>query len=137
MAMEVNNSISAEVLQMAAARKPVADSEQRQAVKSASTDSRVRDQQQTEATANKPAEEKSQQQRANEQLQEAVAELNSFVQNINRSLQFNVDNESGGTIIKVLDSETEELIRQIPSAELLELSKRIEENAGLILKTKA
>ncbi len=134
MAMEVNNSISAEVLQMAAARKPVATGEQRQAVKAASTDSRVR---QDETAASKSGDRKSEQQRANEQLREAVAELNDLAQNISRSVRFNVDDESGGMIIKVLDSKTEELIRQIPSAELLELSKRIEENAGLILKTKA
>lgn len=41
------------------------------------------------------------------------------------SVNFAVDDESAETIIKVVDAETHEIIRQIPSEEMLSISKRI------------
>ncbi len=41
------------------------------------------------------------------------------------SVNFAVDDESSETIIKVVDAETQEVIKQIPSEEMLTISKRI------------
>lgn len=78
-----------------------------------------------------------------EQLQQAVQEINSVVQNLQRDLQFKVDTESGMTVISVIDSETKEVIRQLPPEEVLERAKRMDEAAkgefpvdGLLLKMK-
>jgi flagellar protein FlaG len=59
------------------------------------------------------------------------------MQNLNRSLQFSVDDESGDTVIKVVDSETEELVRQIPSEEILRARNAIEKYRGILLETQA
>lgn len=67
-------------------------------------------------------------------IEERVVELNSYMQNLNRSLQFSVDEQSGDTIIKVIDSETDELIRQIPAEELLVLGSSLEEYRGMLLE---
>jgi len=67
-------------------------------------------------------------------IQDRVIELNSYMQNINRSLQFSIDEQSGDTIIKVIDSETDELIRQIPAEELLVLRSSLEEYRGMLLE---
>lgn len=67
-------------------------------------------------------------------IQERVIELNSYMQNLNRSLQFSIDEQSGDTIIKVIDSETDELIRQIPAEELLVLRSSLEEYRGMLLE---
>lgn len=56
-----------------------------------------------------------------------IKELQEFNQNINRSLQFKVDEELGVTIVRVVDKDTDELIRQFPPEELLNLSKRLKE----------
>ena len=70
-------------------------------------------------------------------LQQAVTELNQNVQNLQRKLQFSIDHDSGQTIIKVMDSETDQLIRQIPPERLLELSKALEKTRGLLFDTEA
>lgn len=67
-------------------------------------------------------------------IQDRVVELNNYMQNLNRSLQFSVDEQSGDTIIKVIDSETDELIRQIPAEELLVVRSSLEEYRGMLLE---
>lgn len=58
-------------------------------------------------------------------IQSAVGEVSDFVQAQNRNLNFSFDDEAQRSIVKVTDSETGELIRQIPSEEVLRLSERI------------
>lgn len=41
------------------------------------------------------------------------------------SVNFSVDSESNDVVIKVVDAETQKLIRQIPNEEMLAISKRI------------
>ncbi|ODN66041.1 flagellar protein FlaG [Methylophaga muralis] len=67
-------------------------------------------------------------------IQDRVVELNSYMQNMNRSLQFSVDDQSGETVIKVIDSETDKLIRQIPAEELLVVRSSLEEYRGMLLE---
>lgn len=61
-------------------------------------------------------------------LESAVARMNDHIQNLQRNLQFTVDEESGKDVVTVVDSETDEVIRQIPSEEALELARRLHEN---------
>lgn len=65
-----------------------------------------------------------------EQLKAAVSKLNDYVQNLSRTLSFSIEETSGRTVIKVYDTETEELIRQIPSEETLKLAEQISEQAS-------
>lgn len=62
-----------------------------------------------------------------QELGQAVDSINAHIQNLQRSLQFSVDEELGRTIVKVLDSETEEVIRQIPTEEVLAIAHTIKE----------
>ena len=72
------------------------------------------------------------------QLQEAVSKLNDYVQNIQRTLAFSVDKETGRTIVKVYDSETKELIRQIPPEETVKLAASLDEQtANLFVQERA
>jgi len=61
------------------------------------------------------------------QVTEAARDVSEFIQTVNRSLQISVDQDLGMTIITVVDSETDEVIRQIPQEELVELSRFIAE----------
>lgn len=79
----------------------------------------------------------SQQQERAAALQEMVVELNDFMQNFNRNLQFRIDEISGDTIVKVIDAETNELVRQIPSQELLDARNAAAKYRGLLLEVKA
>lgn len=74
---------------------------------------------------------------ASQKIEEAVTQINEYVQNLDRKLHFSVDEVSGKTIIRVIDSSTDELIRQIPSEKLLAVSQALEEFSGLLLEAKA
>lgn len=76
-----------------------------------------------------------QQQPATEvQLKEAVNQINQYVQTVQRDLSFSMDGETGHTVIKVMDSGSGELIRQIPAEEVLALATYLlsenQESAG-------
>jgi len=78
-----------------------------------------------------------------EEVKNEIEELQQFNQSIDRSLQFQVDEELGVTIVRVVDRETDELIRQFPPEELLNLSRRLKElneqstgNTGVLLQEK-
>jgi len=60
-------------------------------------------------------------------LADAIDKLNSKVQNLNRNLEFSLDEESGKVLVKVVDAQTHEILRQIPSEEAVELARRIEQ----------
>ena len=64
-----------------------------------------------------------------EDVAKAVSEISDYVQNISRDLQFQVDKQTGSTIVTVLDTETKEVIRQIPSEEVVAMARFIAENA--------
>lgn len=75
---------------------------------------------------------------AAETLANAVSKLNDFVQNVQRTLSFSVEENTGVTVVKVFDSETDELIRQIPAEDTIKLAASIEDNlATLLLKERA
>jgi flagellar protein FlaG len=64
-----------------------------------------------------------------EEVVQAVIDITEYVQNISRDLQFQVDKQTGDTIVTVLDTETKAVIRQIPSEEVVAMARYIAENA--------
>lgn len=60
-----------------------------------------------------------------EQIQAAVDKIAAYVDSISRSLSISVDDRSGGFVVQVQDATTEEVIRQIPSEEVLAISEAI------------
>ena len=72
-----------------------------------------------------------------EPLNEVVTELNNLVRDLHRELQFSIDDQSGDTVIKVVDSETDEVVRQIPSEEVVRMRQRLQEAAGVIFQDSA
>ena len=68
-----------------------------------------------------------------ENLGEAVSQLNDFVQNVQRDLQFEVDNDLGQTVVKVIDQQTQEVIRQIPDEVALRLAEKLQQDEPLTL----
>ena len=59
-------------------------------------------------------------------LQKVTDELNVNQRIRQHNLEFKVNEDLGRTIVKVVDSESGDLIRQIPSEELVALAERIE-----------
>ncbi len=67
------------------------------------------------------------------ELDEVVKDINEHIQASHRELQFSVDEDSGRTVIKVMDMDTKEVIRMIPNAEALKFARMLEEGADLEL----
>lgn len=67
------------------------------------------------------------------ELEQALDVVNQAVALEQRSLSFSIDDVSGRAVIKVVDFETDELIKQIPSEELLKVAqdiKRLQSEMG-------
>ena len=58
-------------------------------------------------------------------LEQAFEIVSDFLNVYNRNVNFAKDDESDTTIIQIFDSDTNELIKQFPSADLLELANKI------------
>ena len=67
------------------------------------------------------------------EIDDAVQGINEHIQAAHRELLFSVDEDSGRAVIKVMDINTKEMIRQIPSEEALKFARMIEEGADLEL----
>lgn len=78
------------------------------------------------------------QQPSAEELKKVVEALNQVLRQSNHSLEFSVDSDTHRPIVKLLDTETGELIRQFPSEETLAISRAIGEfQQGMLLRQEA
>lgn len=72
-----------------------------------------------------------------QELEDAVKQVNEFLKPINNGIQFNLDEETGKTVIKVIDLATKDVIRQFPSEEMLSIARAIDKMKGLLVQQKA
>lgn len=73
-------------------------------------------------------------------VKKAVDEGNSLLQVVKRNLQFKVDEATDELVVKIVDSESGELVRQIPSEEMLAFIERMQElegQQGLMIQDRA
>jgi flagellar protein FlaG len=71
------------------------------------------------------------------QVTEAVNAINRAMVTQSRGLEFSVDADSHRTVVKVIDSQTRELIRQIPTVETLEIAHALDQAQGLLIRQQA
>ena len=76
-------------------------------------------------------------QSSREQLKEAVKATNDFVSLVNNAVEFSLDDDTGITVVKVVDKNTKEVVRQIPSEEMLAIAKALDTVQGLLVRQKA
>jgi flagellar protein FlaG len=72
----------------------------------------------------------------NDELNGAVDAINAFLKPIS-SIEFSIDEDSGKTIVKLMDTETNTVLRQYPSREALAIAKDIDKFQGLLVNTEA
>lgn len=69
---------------------------------------------------------------------EAIAkQLQDFLQNSQRDIQFSVDSDTKTRIITVRDSNTGDIIRQIPTEEALRIMKNLDATLGSLVDQQA
>jgi flagellar protein FlaG len=74
---------------------------------------------------------------SNEELAEAVKNIQARLDVMRTRLGFVLHNETDDVIIEVTDRKSGELIRQIPSEEVMELRARLDELVGILFDQKA
>lgn len=72
-----------------------------------------------------------------EQIAKAVMAINKALPAASRSLEFTADPETHKMVVKVVDRETKQVIRQFPSAQALELARSIDRMQGLLVRKEA
>lgn len=76
-----------------------------------------------------------------QQLKTAVNNINQAMQKASMSMELSIDSSTKKPVVKMMDAETGELIRQFPSEEVLAIASSIDQflefQQGLLLKAKA
>lgn len=84
-----------------------------------------------------PAKTKREQPFSASDLADAIKQLNETVKLYKGDLQFTVDDDTQMQVVKVVDKSSNELIRQIPTPEVIRIAKAIDEFSSLLLSDKA
>jgi flagellar protein FlaG len=69
------------------------------------------------------------------QPEELLSQIKSITQDGLYSVRFERDSGTEELIVKIVDSDTDEVIRQIPPEELINLSKQLKELSGNLVNT--
>lgn len=72
-----------------------------------------------------------------ELVRKAAEQINKFIQSNSANLQFSVDQNHNRIIVKVVDKETGEVIRQIPGEETLAIANSLDTPKGVLIQSKA
>jgi len=65
-------------------------------------------------------------------LRQATDQLNQAIKLMSNNLQFTIDEDTNIRVVKVVDTETEEVIRQFPSEDILAMAKALDQWQGLL-----
>jgi uncharacterized FlaG/YvyC family protein len=65
-------------------------------------------------------------------MEKIAAQLNEVMRELDTKLSFAVDRQTNQIVIRVMNSATQELIRQIPAEDMLRIAARIKEMLGIV-----
>jgi len=92
---------------------------------------------QAASTVIKPSSVDSTSQPTREVVAKAAADIQQFVQSMGRNLSFSVDESTGYHVVKVVNPNTGELVRQLPSEELLKISRDFQRLNNVLVSQRA
>jgi flagellar protein FlaG len=74
-----------------------------------------------------------------EDARKLAEEGNKILENVQRNLQFKIDDSTKQVVMSIVDKKTGEVIKQIPSEEVLALAQRLQESSeeGAIVQGRA
>ncbi|MFN3357707.1 MAG: flagellar protein FlaG [Pseudomonas sp.] len=70
-------------------------------------------------------------------LEKAVTDIREFVQAAQRSLDFSIDDSTHRVVVKVIATDSGEVIRQIPSETALKLAQNLSSASNVLFNDKA
>lgn len=68
---------------------------------------------------------------------ELAKEIQGYLSEFHVNLNFEVSQETGDVVVKVINSDTQEVIRQIPPKDLMKVRDKLEELRGVLFARKA
>jgi flagellar protein FlaG len=68
----------------------------------------------------------------NKQIEDIAGEINEFLKSIQTDVKVEIHRETHTAIFKIVKKDNDELLREIPSRELLELAANIKKMVGLV-----
>jgi flagellar protein FlaG len=71
------------------------------------------------------------------QLEAATQSVREFVKPINSNLEFSINQDTGQLVVRIIDRATKEVIRQMPSQEMLDIAKALDNIKGLLVRQTA
>lgn len=72
-----------------------------------------------------------------DELNEAVDKVSKAVAAYSSELEFSIDEDSGRQVVKVIDRQNDQVIRQFPSEEMLKIAKSLDKLLGVLVEQKA
>jgi flagellar protein FlaG len=70
-----------------------------------------------------------------EDVEEMVEALEDFANTVQTRLNFSIDDDTEDVVVKIMDKETDEVIKQFPAEEILELREKMQDLSGLLFST--
>ena len=70
-------------------------------------------------------------------IAKAAEDIQNFLKDMGRNLNFSVDEATGYNVVRVVNPETNELIRQLPSEELLKIARSMKDLGNVLVNQKA
>ncbi|MEB0136409.1 flagellar protein FlaG [Actimicrobium sp. CCC2.4] len=71
------------------------------------------------------------------EVEQSIKEVNKYLKETLNGIEFSQDKDTGQTLVKIVDTTSGKVIRQIPTAQAVEISKDIGKLQGLLIKDKA
>ena len=88
--------------------------------------------QSTAAKQNQPSENRTH----GQALKDLAQQANKDIQSRSTSIQFSVDGDTGASVVKVVDKETNEVITQLPQKEMLDVAKALKKSQKAVFLNK-
>jgi len=71
------------------------------------------------------------------QVTQAVKKINTAMESQAQGIEFSVDSSSHRIVVKIVDQQNNQVIRQIPSKEALAIADSLDKTQGLLIKQQA
>ena len=71
------------------------------------------------------------------QVRDAIGAANAALKQVTNDLEFSRDTETGKIVVRIVDADTQQIIRQFPSEEMLAIARAINRFEGFLIKQKA
>jgi flagellar protein FlaG len=72
-----------------------------------------------------------------EAVAKAVEQVNAHLDAQNRAIEFSIDPDTKAVVVRLIDKQDNQVLRQVPSQEMLEIAKALDQLQGRLLRNQA